>query len=67
MEVHAEKRTNVEIDILDVKGRVISTQSHHLEIGNNNLFISEDLTSGVYLIRIIMDNKELNPIKLVVN
>ena len=63
----SEINTTALIRIMDINGRIISTKSHQLEIGNNNLFISEYLVKGIYLVKVITNNKELNPIKLVVN
>lgn len=64
---YTKNKTTLTLQIIDMNGRMIRSEIHPLDKGTNTLFISEELEKGMYLIHINTDNKENNPIKLVVN
>ena len=67
IEYYTEKNTIVEVEIMDINGRLVVSKIHKLMTGNNTLFISENLEKGIYIIQVITDKKVKTPIKLVVN
>lgn len=67
IEYFTDHKSILQLQIIDPNGRLISTQIHQLEKGNNTLFISETLGAGIYFVKIAVNKKELKPIKLIVN
>ena len=64
---YSDKQTKLGLEIMDINGRIVASETHQLELGSNTLFISENLVQGVYIIHVNVGNKEMNPVKLVVN
>jgi hypothetical protein len=53
--IHSSASTDAEVQVVDVRGRVVSSSKHSLKQGSNELRISLQqlsLTSGVYTIQI---------------
>lgn len=66
IEYFSEIKSDLELQIMDVNGRTITSQVHKLNPGSNTLYISEDFAKGIYIVYVKVKNKEMSPVKLFV-
>jgi len=68
LKIESDSKVNCEIEVIDVKGMVISKESIILEIGSNSVDLkTENYSSGVYFVSIKGVSSEISktPLKLV--
>ena len=63
----SDEKVTADLQVMDVNGRLIISQKLSILEGTNNFIVSENLVSGMYFITIVINKKELKPIKLIVN
>jgi hypothetical protein len=62
-----EISSNANLMIQDISGKIISVQDLSINLGNNAILIKQnDLAKGTYFIVLNLNNKEIKPVKIVV-
>ncbi|MFP4459243.1 MAG: S8 family peptidase [Candidatus Zixiibacteriota bacterium] len=65
IEINMKEADNADLQILDLNGRVLATESHELSAGKNSISIPADgLDSGIYMVR-VNTGKEVETRKMV--
>lgn len=66
IEYYTDRKMAMELCIMDVNGRKISSKVYHLQAGSSSLFVSENLVQGMYILQVVAGKKILKPIKFIV-
>lgn len=62
----ADKAGILEMQVVDMNGKPISSQENTMERGSNSFTFSQHLTTGIYFVKITVNKVQRMPIKLVV-
>lgn len=67
VEVTSNENALTQLEVIDLTGKIISSQDLSLTAGVNQVYFkSFDLTSGVYIVRVIGGNAAIQPVRVVI-